>query len=115
MAGKLPGHDKDRVKNRSDIGEVRFLAEDLRHLRAASDSCEFVEATLEQRAANLADREQMAVDRERENSAVRADAVMAPLSEHLEHAIQQAEDRTGRRMIRILTPSFNITPASTTN
>ena len=38
------------------------------------------------------------------------DAVMAPLSPHLDHAIQQAEDRTGRRMIRILTPSFNITP-----
>lgn len=38
------------------------------------------------------------------------DAVMAPLSEHLEHAICEAEDRTGRLMIRILTPSFNIRP-----
>jgi hypothetical protein len=38
------------------------------------------------------------------------DAVMAPLSQHLEEAIRDAEDRTGRRMIRILTPSFNITP-----
>lgn len=38
------------------------------------------------------------------------DAVMAPLSSHLEQAIQQAEDRAGRGMIRILTPSFNITP-----
>jgi hypothetical protein len=38
------------------------------------------------------------------------DAVMAPLSEHLEDAIRAAEDRTGRGMIRILTPSFNIRP-----
>jgi hypothetical protein len=38
------------------------------------------------------------------------DAVMAPLSQHLEDAIQDAEDRTGKSMIRILTPSFNITP-----
>jgi len=38
------------------------------------------------------------------------DAVMAPLSPLLEDAIRDAEDRTGRRMIRILTPSFNITP-----
>ena len=38
------------------------------------------------------------------------DAVMAPLSQHLEDAICAAEDRTGRRMIRILTPSFNLRP-----
>jgi hypothetical protein len=38
------------------------------------------------------------------------DAVMAPLSQNLEDAIRDAEDRSGRRMIRILTPSFNITP-----
>jgi hypothetical protein len=38
------------------------------------------------------------------------DAVMAPLSQHLEDAIRAAEDRTGRRMIRILTPSFDIRP-----
>jgi hypothetical protein len=36
------------------------------------------------------------------------DAIMAPLSEHLEDGIRAAEDRTGRGMIRILTPSFNI-------
>lgn len=36
------------------------------------------------------------------------DAVMSPLSQHLEGAIRAAEDRTGRRMIRILTPSFNV-------
>ena len=38
------------------------------------------------------------------------DAVMAPLSQHLEDAIRVAEHRTGRRMTRILTPSFNIRP-----
>jgi len=38
------------------------------------------------------------------------DAVMGPLSQHLEDAIRAAEDRTGRRMIRILTPSFDIRP-----
>ncbi len=37
------------------------------------------------------------------------DAVMAPLSPLLEDAIQDAEHKTGRQMIRILTPSFNIT------
>jgi hypothetical protein len=36
------------------------------------------------------------------------DAVMAPPSQHLEDAIRDAEDRTGQRMIRILTPSFTI-------
>ena len=38
------------------------------------------------------------------------DAVMGPLSQHLEDAVCMAEDRAGRRMIRILTPSFNICP-----
>jgi hypothetical protein len=38
------------------------------------------------------------------------DAVMAPLSQHLEDAIRDAEDRAGRGIIRILTPSFNIRP-----
>ncbi|MBN2303482.1 MAG: hypothetical protein JXQ72_03330 [Anaerolineae bacterium] len=38
------------------------------------------------------------------------DAVMAPPSDLLEQAIQDVEDRTGRSMIRILTPSFNVTP-----
>jgi len=38
------------------------------------------------------------------------DAIMAPLSQHLEDAIRVAEHRTGRRMTRILTPSFNIRP-----
>jgi len=39
------------------------------------------------------------------------DALMAPLSQHLEDAIQMAEDRTGRPMIRLLTPTFNILPS----
>ena len=38
------------------------------------------------------------------------DAVMAPPSELLEYAIQAAEQRTGKPMIRILTPIFNINP-----
>ena len=38
------------------------------------------------------------------------DAVMAPMSQHLEDAVRAAEDRTGRGMIRILTPSFNTLP-----
>jgi len=38
------------------------------------------------------------------------DAVMAPPSPHLEGAICDAEDRTGRGMIRILTPHFRIRP-----
>ena len=38
------------------------------------------------------------------------DAVMAPLSQRLEDAIRAAEDRTGRHMLRILTPTFNIQP-----
>ncbi len=38
------------------------------------------------------------------------DAVMAPLSQHLEDAIRAAEDQTGQAMTRILTPSFNILP-----
>lgn len=38
------------------------------------------------------------------------DAVMAPPSRLLEEAILDAEDQTGRQMIRILTPIFNIAP-----
>ena len=38
------------------------------------------------------------------------DAVMGPLSQTLENGIRDAEDRTGKGVIRILTPSFNITP-----
>ncbi len=37
-------------------------------------------------------------------------AIMAPLSEILEYAIRDAEQATGVEMIRLLTPSFAITP-----
>ena len=43
------------------------------------------------------------------------DAVMAPPSPLLEEAILDAEDQTGRAMIRILTPIFNITPGGDPN
>ena len=38
------------------------------------------------------------------------DAVMGPPSQLLEDAIQEAEGSTGQRMIRILTPIYNIAP-----
>jgi hypothetical protein len=38
------------------------------------------------------------------------DAVMSSPSQHLDAAIRDAEDRTGRGMIRILTPSFSVLP-----
>jgi hypothetical protein len=38
------------------------------------------------------------------------DAVMGPLSEHLEQSICDAEQHTGKRLIRIYTPSFGFGP-----
>ncbi len=38
------------------------------------------------------------------------DAVMGPMSDKLEEAVQEAEQRTGKSIIRILTPHFNIVP-----
>lgn len=38
------------------------------------------------------------------------DAVMGPLSDLLEEGIQETEGRTGKAIIRILTPSFDILP-----
>lgn len=38
------------------------------------------------------------------------DAVMGPPSQHLENALRDVEDKLGRRIIRIITPSFNILP-----
>ncbi len=38
------------------------------------------------------------------------DAVMGPVSDKLEEAIQDAEQRSGRGITRIITPHFNITP-----
>jgi hypothetical protein len=40
------------------------------------------------------------------------DAVMGPLSQYLEDSICQAEQDTGRRIIRIYTPSFELTPGT---
>jgi hypothetical protein len=38
------------------------------------------------------------------------DAIMSPISNLLREAIRDAEDRAGRKMTWILTPSFNVTP-----
>ncbi len=38
------------------------------------------------------------------------DAVMGPVSDELEEAVQEAEQRSGTAIIRILTPHFSITP-----
>jgi len=37
------------------------------------------------------------------------DAVMGPSSDHLENAVQDAEQQTGHKMIRIWTPAFSLT------
>jgi len=41
------------------------------------------------------------------------DAVMGPLSQHLEDSIREAEQRSGRRIIRIYTPEFDLGPNAT--
>ena len=38
------------------------------------------------------------------------DAVMGPFSDKLNEAVDEAEQRTGKSMIRVVTPHFNITP-----
>jgi hypothetical protein len=38
------------------------------------------------------------------------DAVMGPISPHLDESIQEAEQITGRKVIRIYTPSFDLSP-----
>ncbi len=38
------------------------------------------------------------------------DAVMGPMSDKLEEAVQEAEQRSGQSIIRVITPSFNILP-----
>ena len=38
------------------------------------------------------------------------DAVMGPLSPHLEESITETEQRTGQRIIRIYTPAFDLNP-----
>jgi hypothetical protein len=38
------------------------------------------------------------------------DAVMGPMSDKLEEAVQEAEQRSGKGIIRVITPHFNILP-----
>jgi hypothetical protein len=38
------------------------------------------------------------------------DAVMGPLSQHLEDSIGEAEQRSGKRILRIYTPAFDLAP-----
>ncbi len=40
------------------------------------------------------------------------DAVMGPLSEHLDESIQEAEQQRGKKIIRIYTPSFDLDPTN---
>ncbi len=47
MTGKNPTHNKDRLKDRSDIGAVEFAIEKLMEFRDASASCVHIEAVME--------------------------------------------------------------------
>ena len=47
MTGKKRTFEKDRLKDRSDIGEVEFLNEKLMEFRDASASCVHIEAAME--------------------------------------------------------------------
>ncbi len=47
MAGKKRRPEKDRLKDRSDIGEVEFPIEKLMKFRDASASCVHIEAAIE--------------------------------------------------------------------
>ena len=38
------------------------------------------------------------------------DAVMGPLSTHLDDSIREVEQRTGKKIIRIYTPAFDLNP-----
>jgi hypothetical protein len=40
------------------------------------------------------------------------DAVLGPLNDHLEYAIRDAEQKSGRKIIRIYTPGFDLTPGT---
>ena len=42
------------------------------------------------------------------------DAVMGPLSQHLEDSVCEAEQRAGKRIIRIYTPAFDLSPSAAT-
>jgi hypothetical protein len=47
MTGKKQAHDRDRLRDRSDIGEVEFLFEKLKRFNDAEASCVHVEAAME--------------------------------------------------------------------
>ncbi len=47
MTGKKQTHDKDRLKDRSDIGAVEFPIEKLMKFRDASASCVHIEAAMD--------------------------------------------------------------------
>ncbi len=47
MTGKKRTLDKDRLKDRSDIGDVEFPIEKLMEFRDASASCIHIEAAME--------------------------------------------------------------------
>ncbi len=47
MTGKKQTHDKDRLKDRSDIGAVEFPIEKLMEFRDASASCVHIEAAMD--------------------------------------------------------------------
>ncbi len=47
MTGQKKTHDKDRLKDRSDIGAVEFPIEKLMVFREASASCVHIEAALD--------------------------------------------------------------------
>ncbi len=47
MTGKKGTLEKDRLKDRSDIGEVEFAIEKLMKFRDASASCVHIEAAME--------------------------------------------------------------------
>jgi hypothetical protein len=40
------------------------------------------------------------------------DAVMGPLSQHLEDSVCEAEQRSGKRITRIYTPAFDLSPSA---
>ena len=40
------------------------------------------------------------------------DAVMGPVSQHLEDSVREAEQRSGQRIIRIYTPEFDLSPSA---
>ena len=57
MTGKKQTHEKDRLKDRSDIGTVEFPIEKLMEFRDANASCVHIEAAMDA-DRGLTDREE---------------------------------------------------------